>query len=401
MRKSLNVLFLMSVMVALLVAGCGVLPQEASTLPTFNQSSSTTVEQIPLNNTAVQQSAAPAAQVVPGTTVQVPVVQPAAVDLVAQEQLFINLYQHVNPAVVSVNLTQGGGSGFVIDSEGYIVTNNHVVEQGGPILVRFANGDSRQAEVIGTDPQGDIALIKVDAAPGELPALPLGNSDSLQVGQLVVAIGSPFGLESTMTTGIVSGLSRALPSDGLSTGANYQVPDVIQTDAAINPGNSGGPLLNLDGEVVGMNTAIESPVRANSGVGFAVPSNVIGVVVAQLRDNGSVAYPWLGIAGGTLSPEGADQLGLPRELRGVVISSVVAGGPADQAGLQGVDPTTNTGGDVVTAIDGNPVVEFDDLLGYIVKQTRVGQTVELTITRDGQSQTLSLTLSARPDAPTG
>jgi 2-alkenal reductase len=394
MRKSFSLLFILSLLIAVVVAGCGVLPQESATLPVAGQSVTISTDQIPLADMAVVQ---PAADVVAA-----PAVSPAAsVAIASQEDVFINLYQQVNPAVVSVNLTQGGGSGFVVDPDGYIVTNNHVVEQGGPILVRFSSGDSRQAEVVGTDPQGDIALLKVDAAPGELTALTLGDSDALQVGQIVVAIGSPFGLESTMTTGIVSGLSRALPSDGLSTGPNYQVPDVIQTDAAINPGNSGGPLLNLKGEVIGINTAIESPVRANSGVGFAVPSNVVGVVIDQLRDNGQVAYPWLGISGGTLTPEGADQLGLPRELRGVIISTVTAGGPAEQAGVRGIDPNTNAGGDVITAINGVPVVEFDDLLGYIVTETRVGQTVELTISRDGQPLTLSLMLSARPTEPTG
>jgi 2-alkenal reductase len=394
MRKSFSLVFILSLLIAVVVAGCGVLPQEATTLPVAGESISFSLDQIPAADTAAVQ---PAADIVAA-----PAVAPAASAAIAsQEDVFINLYQQVNPAVVSVNLTQGGGSGFVVDPDGYIVTNNHVVEQGGPILVRFSNGDSRQAEVVGTDPQGDIALLKVDAAPGELTALTLGDSDALQVGQIVVAIGSPFGLESTMTTGIVSGLSRALPSDGLSTGPNYQVPDVIQTDAAINPGNSGGPLLNLQGEVIGINTAIESPVRANSGVGFAVPSNVVSVVIDQLRDNGQVAYPWLGIAGGTLTPEGAEQLGLPRDLRGVIISNVTAGGPADQAGVRGIDPNTNAGGDVITAINGVPVVEFDDLLGYIVTETRVGQTVELTISRDGQPLTLSLTLSARPTEPTG
>ncbi|MEZ4519947.1 MAG: trypsin-like peptidase domain-containing protein, partial [Chloroflexota bacterium] len=210
-------------------------------------------------------------------------------DLAAQEQAFIDLYQQVSPAVVTVFMTTGSGSGFIVDPDGYIVTNNHVVEEGGPITVTFTNGDVRDAELIGTDPQGDIALIKIDAAPGELTALPLGDSDALQVGQIVVAIGSPYGLESTMTTGIVSGLDRSLPDDGVAIGTNYAVPNVIQTDAAINPGNSGGPLLNLDGEVIGINTAIESPVRANSGVGFAVPSNVVDVVIAQLRNSGNVS----------------------------------------------------------------------------------------------------------------
>ena len=229
--------------------------------------------------------------------------------------------------------------------------------------------------------------------------MPLGDSNALQVGQLVVAIGSPFGLANTMTTGIVSGLSRALPTEELGLGANFQTPDVIQTDAAINPGNSGGPLLNLDGEVIGVNTAIESPVRANSGVGFAVPANVVKIVTDQLRESGQVSYPWLGIAGGTLTPEGAEELGLPRDTRGVVISEVTPGGPAAIAGLRGIDAATGRGADVVTGVDGLAVDEFDDLLGYIVQQTAVGQTISLEVLREGQTLTITLTLGDRADAP--
>ena len=170
----------------------------------------------------------------------------------------------------------------------------------------------------------------------------------------------------------------------------------MQTDAAINPGNSGGPLLTMSGEVIGVNTAIESPVRANSGVGFAVPSNVVKVIIGQLRETGEVSYPWLGIAGGTLSPDAAEELGLPRDTRGVLVSEVTAGGPAAAAGLRGLDLNTGTGADVITGIDSLAVVEFDDLLGYIVQNTQVGQTVTLSILRDGQPQTLSLTLGQRP-----
>ncbi|MCA9808670.1 MAG: trypsin-like peptidase domain-containing protein, partial [Cyanobacteria bacterium HKST-UBA06] len=223
----------------------------------------------------------------------------------------------------------------------HIVTNNHVVADGGPIQVNFANGRSVPATLIGTDPDSDVAVIQVDVPANELTVVPLGDSDSLKVGQIVIAIGSPFGLDNTMTTGIVSGLSRTLP--GGASASRYQVPDVIQTDAAINPGNSGGPLLDLNGRVIGINTAIESPVRASSGVGFAVPVNVVKAVVPQIISGEQVQHPWLGIAGGTITPAAAEQMGLNSEQRGVIVSTVTAGGPAAQAGLRGGDAQTGLG----------------------------------------------------------
>jgi 2-alkenal reductase len=407
MKQRLSILFL-TALAAVFVTGCS-LRETAETVAPIAEAVATAVEaelqtaELPAEQTAVQPVAQtqpePSPSAEPVEEAQPPVVEAVPVDPTDQERLYIDLYNRVNPGVVSIYMQLGGGSGFIIDSEGYIVTNNHVIAEGGEITVRFHDGDTRTAELVGTDPQADIALLKVDAAPGELTALPLGDSNALQVGQLVVAIGSPFGLANTMTTGIVSGLSRALPTEELGLGANFQTPDVIQTDAAINPGNSGGPLLNLDGEVVGVNTAIESPVRANSGVGFAVPSNVVGVVTQQLRESGRVSYPWLGIAGGTLTPEGAEELGLPRDTRGVVISEVTPGGPAATAGLRGIDAATGRGADVVTGVDGLVVDEFDDLLGYIVQQTTVGQSISLEVLRDGQTITISLTLGDRADAP--
>ncbi len=407
MKTRFSILFLLAALMGLLLTGCSlgddlgqaIRDQVVQALPT---AAATAVE--PANDATVQ----PVNQTDPQPTAEAPfvdadqaqgeaqVVQPVPVAETTQERLYIDLYQRVNPAVVSVFMQTGSGSGFVIDPEGYIVTNNHVIAEGGPIVVRFHNGDTKDATLVGTDPQADIALLKVDATAGELSALALGDSDALEVGQLVVAIGSPFGLDNTMTTGIISGLSRSLPNDPTTLTANYQVPNVIQTDAAINPGNSGGPLINLDGEVIGVNTAIESPVRANAGVGFSVPSNVVKIVVTQLRENGEVRYAWLGIAGGTLTPEMADEMNLDRATRGVIVTDVTAGGPAAAAGLRGGDPQTFLGGDIITGIDGITVTAFDDLLGYIVQQTTPGQTVQLSILRDGQPQTLSLTLGERP-----
>lgn len=314
--------------------------------------------------------------------------QPAVLDIFAQEQAFVQLFERTNPGVVNVQLTNGQGSGFVIDTQGHIVTNNHVVADGGPVRAIFSDGSIADATVIGTDPQSDLAVIKVNVPANELSPVPLGNSDALKVGQFVIAIGTPFGLESTMTTGIVSGLSRSLPGGASAGAGRYQVPDVIQTDAAINPGNSGGPLLDLNGNVIGVNTAIESPVRGSSGVGFAVPVNVVKAVVPQLIENGRVQHPWLGISGGTLTPPVAEERGLDPDLGGVVVSTVTAGGPAAQAGLQAED--------IIIAVDGREVNEFDDLLGYIVQHATVGQTLELQVLRNGQSQFIGVTLQPRP-----
>lgn len=388
------VLFVMMMMLALAACG-GLAEQTAQTQPVAQTAGEALL--LPTAVPAIEETnLTPIDQIAPAP-VQVTdqQVQQAMLDLFAQEQAFVSLYERVNGAVVNVQLSNGEGSGFVIDQEGHIVTNNHVVADGGPIQVNFADGRSVPATLIGTDPDSDVAVIQVNVPANELTVVPLGDSDGLKVGQIVIAIGSPFGLDNTMTTGIVSGLSRTLPG-GASANGRYQVPDVIQTDAAINPGNSGGPLLDLNGRVIGINTAIESPVRGSSGVGFSVPVNVIKAVVPQIINGGQVQHPWLGIAGGTITPAAAEQMGLSSEQRGVIVSSVTAGGPAAQAGLRGGDAQTGLGGDVVISIDGQPVNEFDDLLGYIIQHTTVGQTVTLQVLRGGQPQTIQITLGARP-----
>ncbi len=409
MKQRLSVIITLIALVAVLLTGCSIQESASAVLPVVatvaGNVAGAVEQQLPTvaaqANATLQEVAqiAPTAEPAPVTDPVPPVIEPVPVAPTSQEQQIIDLYNRVNPGVVTIYMTSGSGSGFIIDAEGYIVTNNHVIAEGGEINVLFHDGDVKKAELVGTDPQADIALLKVEAAPGELTALPLGDSNALQVGQSVIAIGAPFGLPNTLTTGVVSGLSRAMPVEELGLGANYQTPDVIQTSAALDPGNSGGPLITMSGEVIGVNTAIESPVRANSGVGFAVPANVVNVVISQLRETGAVRYPWLGIAGGTLSPDAAEELGLPRNTRGVLVSEVTVGGPAAAAGLRGLDPTTNKGADIITGIDDITVLEFDDLLGYIVQQTQVGQSVTLSILRDGQPQTLTLTLGERPAAP--
>ena len=332
----------------------------------------------------------------------------------SQEQSPVEVYRRANPAVVNIAVvlatqdssSQGAdmaqGSGFLYDTEGRIVTNNHVVAGATRIEVTFADGSTQRARILGVDPDTDLAVLKVDAVPTGTQPLPLGDSGVLQVGQSVAAIGNPFGLEGTLTLGIVSAIGRVVPS-GLS---QFSIPQVIQTDAAINPGNSGGPLLNLRGEVVGVNTQIRTAdgVRANSGVGFAVPSNSVARVVPALIADGRYTWPWLGVRGGSVTTAIAQANSLG-QLRGAYIIEVLPGGPADKAGLRGatreqtVDGLTMPiGGDVVTAVDGNLVRTFDDLLTYIALRAQVGQVVQLTVQRDGGEQTSAVTLDARPRA---
>jgi 2-alkenal reductase len=334
-----------------------------------------------------------------GSTNQAPAVSVAGPgQSFAHEEAFIDLFERVNDSVVHVGVDNGQGSGFVYDETGYIVTNNHVIALANRIEVTFPNGEQFDANVIGTDPDSDLAVLQVAAAPGLLKPIALANSDELRVGQLVVAIGSPFGLANTLTTGVISGLDRQFPGAEAPGGGRYSIPDIIQTDAAINPGNSGGPLLDMRGNVIGVNTAIESPVRGSSGVGFAVPSNVVAVVVPQLIEQGSVNHPWLGISGTELTASLAESWGLDRSQRGIAIGAITAGGPADEAGLVAANAATGLDGDVITGIDDQEVREFDDLLGYIVARTQVGQTVELTILRDGQELVIPVTLGERPSS---
>ncbi|HEC23169.1 MAG TPA: PDZ domain-containing protein [Chloroflexi bacterium] len=298
----------------------------------------------------------------------------------------------------------GQGSGFVYSDEGYIVTNYHVAGEADEITVIFADGLSVEAELVGADPDSDLAVIKVDVPADELHPLPLGDSDELRVGQTVVAIGNPFGLQGTMTSGIISALGRLLPSQSQAFGgARFSIPNVIQTDAAINPGNSGGPLLNLSGEVIGVNTAIESQVRQFGGVGFAIPSNTVARIVPVLIEEGHYEHPWLGISGMNLRPEIREAMDLEPDQQGVLVVRVVDGSPADEAGLRGSDreveidgQTLLVGGDIIISVDDHEVQGFDDLIAYITEETVVGQTVTLGVLRDGSQITVDVTLAARP-----
>lgn len=286
------------------------------------------------------------------------------------------------------------GSGFVYDTEGRIITNNHVVDGAKTVDVTFVDGNTYSAKVIGTDVFSDIAVLQItDDFSAEHPIpLKFGDSSQLQVGQQVIAIGNPFGLSDTMTTGIVSQTGRLLPNQDMG----FSIPNAIQTDAAINPGNSGGPLLNIHGEVIGVNTSIRSNTGEFSGVGFAIPSTTIERVLPSLLQQGKYDHPWLGIAGISLTPDLAQQLGLPRDSKGVVISSVTPGGPADKAGIIGNIQDNTPSGDIITAIDGHQIKRIEDVIFYIEEHTSVGSKLVITVNRDGQPQDLTATLQPRP-----
>jgi serine protease Do len=308
------------------------------------------------------------------------------------------------PESESPPLQQGAGSGFVWDKEGHIVTNNHVVEGADKIEVTFADGAIAQAELVGADPDSDLAVIKVDVPTEQLQPVEVADSTQVNVGQLAVAIGNPFALEGTMTVGFVSAVGRSLPvSEVLSQGPGYVIPDIIQTDAPINPGNSGGVLVDDEGRLIGVTAAIESPVRANAGIGFAIPSVIVQKVVPALIDTGQYDHSLLGLSGATLTPDLAEAMGLDSDQRGVLVAEVTSGGPADKAGLHGSDRDAEiegqqmrVGGDVIVAIDGQPVKEFDDIVIYLARSTEVGQTVTLTVLRQGEEMQVQATLEARP-----
>jgi S1-C subfamily serine protease len=360
-----------------------------------------------------------AARVAPTTTPQpAPTSLPTTALKVGnvEEDLLINLYERVNPAVVNIRVIkrleqpatfftpdelyqEGQGSGFVWDQEGHIVTNNHVVEGADEVEVVFWDDTVVAGKVIGTDPDSDLAVVEVDLPAEELRPAELGDSDELRVGQLAIAIGNPFGQAGTMTRGIISALGRTF-SPGSSL---FAIPEMIQTDAAINPGNSGGPLLDSQGRVIGINTLILSRSGSSSGVGFSVPINMAKRVVPALIEEGEYQYAWMGITGTDLTPALIEAMDLPAGTRGALVIEVGKGGPADGSGLRGSTETVEIrgrplqiGGDIILAIDGTPVRDMDDVIVYLVENTRPGQEVDLSILRDGQEQKLTVGLEERP-----
>jgi 2-alkenal reductase len=342
---------------------------------------------------------------------QAPVV--AQAPMTDNERLFADIYNRVSPSVVSINVSgsqrdsgnfEASGTGFVIDNQGHLITNNHVVDNADLIEVNFIDGTIVRGTVVGLDPDSDLAVLKVNLPADKLFPVALGNSDQLFIGQTTIAIGSPFGERWTLTTGVISALGRSIR--GLT---NYSVGGVIQTDAAINPGNSGGPLLNLRGEVIGVNSQIISRSRTNSGIGFAIPVNLVKRVSQELVVNGKVNYSYLGINSFSTRDERdftlklIEALRVPNNMRGVVISAVRANGPAAAAGLRSASAPVVVDGeqvptkaDIITAIDGVPMTSMSSLIAYLASNTAPGQTVNLTVWRDGQQVNLPVTLGARP-----
>jgi S1-C subfamily serine protease len=328
--------------------------------------------------------------------------------LSTDEKINIHVFEKVHPAVVNIATTtlsmnfwleviprEGQGSGFIIDKKGYILTNNHVVSKAQKITVTMADGGKIPATLVGRDPPSDLAVIKIPSRYINVVA-PLGNSDKIRVGQRAIAIGNPFGLSHTLTTGIISALNR-----DIKTHDDTHMEDLIQTDAAINPGNSGGPLLNSNGEVIGINTAIFSLSGGYQGIGFAIPINRAKYVATQLITLGRVARPWLGITGISITPGLSQGLDLTVE-QGVLVVKVLRGGPAANAGLRGGNREIIVGsfrlllgGDIITSIDGHEISDMNEL-GRLLDKLKVGKTVPLRISRNGRDLTLKVHLTERP-----
>ena len=318
----------------------------------------------------------------------------------------IEIFEKSEPGVVRVNVqrgesedvTGGIGSGFVFDKKGHIITNAHVVKNADKVVVTFLDGRSYNAEIIGVDEYTDLAVIKVNADLALLHPLSIGDSSNLKVGEQIAAIGNPFGLSGSMTSGIVSQLGRLLPS-----GSGYSIPDVIQTDAAINPGNSGGPLLNMRGGMVGINTAIQSTTGSNTGVGFAIPSQTVAKIVPTLIEKGEYKHPWIGISGRDIDPDMANVLNL-KDAIGFLVITVVEDSPASKAGLIGSDKTIEVdgvnypmGGDIILEVDGIEVRKIDDILLHLQRAKSVGDEMVLEVLRDGRTTNMTIVLQERPN----
>jgi serine protease Do len=349
----------------------------------------------------------------------------------AYQSTMESIYQTVNPQVVNIMVlvpassnsvqsfpgfgnnnnsqtpqySQALGSGFFWDTNGNIVTNNHVVDGATKIEVTTADGTTIPATIVGQDPYSDLAVIKVSLPASEIHPVTMADSTQVKVGEIAVAIGNPYGFEGSMSVGNISGLGRDLPSSAVdqNSGATYSIPDVIQTDASINPGNSGGVLVNIEGQVMGVTSAIESTSGSGSGVGFAIHAEIVSKVVPAIISKGSYSHPYLGVSGTDMNPDIAQAMNLPSNTRGALIEQVSPSGPAANANLQGSNTTVTingvqgtVGGDIITAIDGQTMNSMSDIIAYLAIHTQVGQTVTLTILRDGKTQNVQVTLGSRP-----
>ena len=332
-----------------------------------------------------------------------------AFSVTEDEKNNITVYEKVADGVVNITSTaiqmdfffnavptQGSGSGSIIDTKGHILTNHHVVANAQKLEVTLADGSKWPAKLIGSDPDNDLAVIKIDAPKEKLRVIPMGDSKNLRIGQKVLAIGNPFGLERTLTTGVISSLGRTIRSD-----VGTLMEDIIQTDAAINPGNSGGPLLNSEGEIIGINSAIISPSGGSVGIGFAIPVNTAKRIIPELITKSYVTYPWIGATVQSLIPEVAKFLKLKVE-RGAMISEVVRGGPADKAGLKGGHQRVQignmimvVGGDIVVKADQHDVKTNDELIRYI-REMKPGNTILLKVYRKDRFEEVRVTLGERP-----
>jgi S1-C subfamily serine protease len=394
MRKHISALTLVAVLLVVSALACNLSAVRAS-VPTLAPT-------VPPTLTAA-----------PAQTTPVSAAEPAN----ALEAQVETVYDEAGPAVVHITSRvitydvfmqpvpqEGTGSGFVYDTEGHIVTNYHVVADAESVSVALAAGGVYTATIVGTDSSNDLAVLRIEAEDLSDP-VPLGDSDQLRVGQFVVAIGNPFGLDRTLTVGVISALSRVIESPD-----SRFIGEAIQTDAAINPGNSGGPLLDLEGRVIGVNAQIISPSQASAGIGFAIPVNTVRRVASQLIAQGHYPHPWLGVSVLPFEAEGAQILreagmDVPVD-EGLLVAEVVSGGPAAKAGIRAGDQTVSigntripVGGDIITAINGTPVANFQELTVYLESETQVGDEVEVTLIRDGQEMKVKATLAERPEQP--
>ena len=318
------------------------------------------------------------------------------------EYSLIDIFEKSEESIVQVSVlrgeSEGGmGSGFVYSDEGYVITNQHVVQDAQKVMITFLDGEAYIGNVVGSDRDLDIAVVKVEPTNTYLQPIKIGDSSELKVGEKIAAIGNPFGLSGSMTAGIVSQMGRLLPQE-----TGYSIPDVIQTDAAINPGNSGGPLINMKGEVVGINTAIQSATGEFSGIGFAVPSNTVKKVVPVLIENGEFKHPWMGISGTDVDPELAEVREL-KSSKGFLVVSVIEGSPAETAGLLGVTETEERDGrefaldgDIILSIDGETVRKISDILVHLQREKSVGDEMVLSVNRGGEILELTMVLEERP-----
>jgi 2-alkenal reductase len=375
------------------------------------------------SRTPIENAPRPTSQPLPTTLPQPTIESELRAAIADHEDLLVELYRRASPAVVSIDVIGdlstllpedhpslpedpirpfSQGSGFLFDDQGHIVTNNHVVDGSQALQVTFYDGSRMEAQLIGRDPDSDLAVIKVDQLPPGVAPLPIGDSREVLVGQTAVAIGNPFGEQNTLTVGVISGIGRSLSGPQRDPTRRFSIPNVIQTDAAINPGNSGGPLLNTRGEVIGVNTAIASSNGVFEGVGYAVPSSSVRRIVPVLISEGEYQHAYVGVSMRDIDVFLADRFDLDSS-QGVLVQEVLENGPAEQAGLRAGTEEAEylgaplfLGGDIITAINGQRVNSGDDLVAYLELETSVGDTVTLSIIRDGVEQQIPLVLGARP-----